>query len=615
MNSRDSAAFDTRGAAPGGAGTMKTEATAATGAEPVLTAVTVRGTEVARTHEGRRRAIVGVAIFALLAAAIAAFATREGSGLTPDSRGYLLVAEQIHLGNGLTMLDGDGKKVPLTHCPPQYPLMLWAGGTMAGGGAGGAGASFEQAAAGAGRAMGIALFALNVALVGMIAWRASRGSAGAATATLLAAGLTAFALDILLVHSMVWTEPMFILATFGALYFLGRFIDGGGRGMLILSAIFAAMSFGTRYAGASLVLTCGLLLMFGHPRRTWVQPFVDAFIHGAISCFLMFAFLARNAASTRDADGHAFAVHLPNRSDLKNSLITVAGWFFPAWPSDATPVILIVAMMGLGLLVAVAVLGFLLVSARRGRAMMKAEHAIEPAATTAPATAPGAGMRRAIVWFLPIYIGFVLVSVSFFDAHVPLDRRILSPVHVALIVLVAVAVATSPAWSARTRRTGVIIIALLIAFHGVRAVQWAAAAPTSRHLGYANREWRSSPTMAAVEKLPNDLTIFSNGVDAIYLRANRFARPLPKVNDPTKAARDPKFRKYMIGLREYLETNGGYVVYFNDIPRAYIVSADELLDFIPMEKISAFPDGAIYRRPPNPPGVTTPHATTEPALR
>jgi hypothetical protein len=116
--------------------------------------------------------------------------------------------------------------------------------------------------------------------------------------------------------------------------------------------------------------------------------------------------------------------------------------------------------------------------------------------------------------------------------------------------------------------------------------------------------------MAAAAALPNDLTIFSNGVDAIYLRANRFARPLPKVTDPTKAAKDPKFRKYMNGLRDFLATQGGYVVYFNDIPRAYIVTSDQLLDEIPMELVTKLPDGAIYRRPPDAAGAS---ATTKPA--
>ena len=82
------------------------------------------------TGSGRGTALLAVFILAIIAATIAAFATREGPGLTPDSRGYLLVAEQIHLGHGVTMLDGDGKKVPLTHCPPLYPIMLWAGDAL-----------------------------------------------------------------------------------------------------------------------------------------------------------------------------------------------------------------------------------------------------------------------------------------------------------------------------------------------------------------------------------------------------------------------------------------------------------------------------------------------------
>ena len=349
MSSGDSSAMSANGA-----GVVMTTATA-----PALDAGAAvrRGQIDVETAHRPGRGVVVIAVLALaaVAAAIAAFASREGAGLTPDSRGYLLVAEQIQLGNGLTMLDGDGKKVPLTHCPPLYPLSLWAGGAMMNG---------DRAAAA--RVIGIALFALNVALAGMIAWRASGRSAAAA---MLAAGLTAVGLDLVLVHSMVWTEPMFILATFAALYFLGTFIDSGNRGMLVISAIFAATSFGTRYAGASLVLTCGLLLMFGQsPRRTWAQRIVDAFIHGSISCFAMFAFLIRNAQKTRDADGHAFAVHLPNRSDVKNALVTVAGWVVPVWPSDTTPMVLVLAMMAFGLLVAAIVVGLLFIAARNARA-------------------------------------------------------------------------------------------------------------------------------------------------------------------------------------------------------------------------------------------------------
>jgi 4-amino-4-deoxy-L-arabinose transferase-like glycosyltransferase len=421
---------------------------------------------------------------------------------------------------------------------------------------------------------------------------------------------------------MVWTEPTFLICTFASIYCLGKYLDTGRLAPLALAGVLAGLAFATRYAGAALMLASGLLVLFAAPRaKGFVRRVGDAFVYSLLSAGAMFAWLARNAMTTRDADGHAFAVHLPNRSDVKNALTTVAGWVVPMGDTASTAVVL--ATMVFGLIVALGALVLLIKTARNAR-RARAQSTIDDddddareTSTDSPASAArawgatGAGLRRALVWFVPIYAGFILVSVSFFDAHVPLDRRILSPVHVALIVLVTGAIA-SGGLSSAARRGGILVIALLIAVQGLRAAQWAAGAPQSRQLGYANREWRTSPTMAAVAALPDDLTIFSNGVDAIYLRANRFAKPLPKVTDPTKAARDSKFRKYMNGLRDYLAAYGGYVVYFDNIPRAYVVPADQLIEAIPMELVQQLPDGAIYRRPPNPPGATT-NPTSKPA--
>src|SRR5207237_8263691 len=49
--------------------------------------------------------------------------------------------------------------------------------------------------------------------------------------------------------------------------------------------------------------------------------------------------------------------------------------------------------------------------------------------------ADGRGTRRIIATFAAVYVAFILFSVSFVDANTPLDMRILSPLHVALVVL------------------------------------------------------------------------------------------------------------------------------------------------------------------------------------
>ena len=301
---------------------------------------------------GRGVAMAGVLLLALFAAATAAFATREGAGLTPDSRGYLLVAEQVQLGHGLKMLDGDGKRVPLTHAPPLFPLMLWAGDAL-----------FAGDMHAAARAINVTLFALNVVVVGMMAWRASNRSAVAA---ILGAGLAAVGLDLVLVHSMVWTEPTFLFCTFASVYCLGRYLDHGRIGALAVAAVFAALAFATRYAGAGLMLASGLLVLFAAPRgKGYGRRIVDAAVYSLLSAGVMFAWLAKNALTTRDADGHAFAVHLPNRSDVKNALVTVAGWVVPMGDTSSVPLVL--ATMVFGLVVGLGVLVLLFKASRTAR--------------------------------------------------------------------------------------------------------------------------------------------------------------------------------------------------------------------------------------------------------
>ena len=103
---------------------------------------------------------------------------------------------------------------------------------------------------------------------------------------------------------------------------------------------------------------------------------------------------------------------------------------------------------------------------------------------------------------------------------------------------------------------------------------------------------------AAAAVIPADATIFTNGVDALYLRADRFAKPLPKVTDPTKAARDSRFRKSMRGMSDYFDAHGGYVVYFSTIPRAYMIPAEELNEAMKLDLVQELPDGVIYRKLP-----------------
>jgi hypothetical protein len=74
-----------------------------------------------------------IAVLLLLAAmgAICVFyATAWGVGVSPDSTLYLEAARNLLRGHGLTITTLDNLTRPLTHYPPLYPYLLYAGGRL-----------------------------------------------------------------------------------------------------------------------------------------------------------------------------------------------------------------------------------------------------------------------------------------------------------------------------------------------------------------------------------------------------------------------------------------------------------------------------------------------------
>src|SRR2546428_5404030 len=66
-------------------------------------------------------ATIALAVFTFAAVV---WITRRGPGFSPDSRGYLMAAECAASGRGVSILNGDGTLVPLTHLAPLYAVLL-----------------------------------------------------------------------------------------------------------------------------------------------------------------------------------------------------------------------------------------------------------------------------------------------------------------------------------------------------------------------------------------------------------------------------------------------------------------------------------------------------------
>jgi hypothetical protein len=212
------------------------------------------------SKQGFRFAVLLAAV-ALGAASLMLSATRpHGLGVEPDSVSYLDAARNVAHGRGfvttvdqpLLALDREGRYTPLIHWPPLFPGLL---------------ASFERLGVSsleADRWLNAVLFALTVALVGVIVARATGWYAGG-----LATGVLV-ALSPVMVEWHAWlaSEPVFIFLTYLGLGLLAAHITSPRWLLLAAAGVAFGLAGLARYAAPPLVLAACVELLLVR-RGTW----------------------------------------------------------------------------------------------------------------------------------------------------------------------------------------------------------------------------------------------------------------------------------------------------------------------------------------------------------
>ena len=181
-----------------------------------------------------RLLIVGLAFVAFCATNIA---TRWGIGLSADSLVYIGGARNLLDGNGVIYLNDVGELAPVNDYPPLYPAMI-VGLALTG---------MDPLLAA--KCINAFLFAANIVLISAFTF-SSTLSYGASLAAALFA-VTCFSMA--QIHSMAWSEPVFVLSGFSGLILLGLYLQSGRRHLLYAEALAIAVSCLARYAGIAFV--------------------------------------------------------------------------------------------------------------------------------------------------------------------------------------------------------------------------------------------------------------------------------------------------------------------------------------------------------------------------
>jgi len=527
----------------------------------------------------RKWANLLLALPALLAVILVLIATTDGVGISADSVIYISVAREIAAGHGIVVPFGTPQPTPLgTRVAPLLPMIL---------------AALNRAGVdpvvGA-RWLNALLFGGTVWLVGCIVLRAT----GVLWPAVCCSAFLATSRQMLAIHEMAWTEPVFFLLCTSAMLFLARHASTGKYRPLVGTCVLLVLCLLARWAAAAFVVAAFACLMLGD--ISWRRRIIALLCIAALLCLPMFpggptwltyiVQCLRVGPELAQPDSHERAQLVSN---LWMGAGVVSDWLWP-WPlSRFAPgrvgaVVLTVAF-------ACAVIALAL-CARFSASFKKSDAA--------------AGLRAHLCWILGLSLAayplFLLVVMIFFGKNkLVWDGRILSPLMIPSLLLGVLG--GFSLWESAGRRRGVAILALtacvaLLAIRLPRAVDRSielAHTSGGGGEGFHDAKWRTSPTIAALKDLPAETPLYSNAADAVYFLAGRPAHWLPSrwnLAHPD-AARDDDYTK-PDDLRAAL-AQGGLIVLFDRLAwRRAMPTPDDLSVHFALERINQFADGALY---------------------
>jgi hypothetical protein len=500
------------------------------------------------------------------------FATDLGIALGADSTAYLAAARSLLAGQGLSLPTGTGETVPMTHYAPLLSTLLAAIGVWG-----------LDVLVGA-RWLYAGLFGANIALVGLMI---HRFTAGAPWFPILGSLLMLGSVAMLDVHSMLLSEPLFILFCLLGLWFLAEHLRSPKALLLFAACGAIALAFLARYAGAALVATgvVGILVLSEKDARNRIR---DAVLLAAIGCAPIVMWMARNASLAGSSTNRDLTYHPITLRRLGTMLATLVEWALPArvhatlWDFVCSLPSAVQAVLAACLLLLGAVaLAFGGVTFWRQRKRYAEEM----------------DWMGPLAMFGVFYVAFLVVSISFFDASTPLDSRVLSPLFAVGLILILSLTERSLVFSRGRPSIRLVLVTLLVLLLGsylFRSADWAVR---NHHEGraYTSLQWRQSELIEQVKALPPATLVYSNGADAIYALTGRPAATIPRRVDPTSVRPNERYMYELAEMKSRLEDQGAVLVHFETITgRWYLPSESELREQLSFSVLATGKDGTIY---------------------
>lgn len=499
-------------------------------------------------------------VLALVGAACLLFVTRDGICTLSDSAYYVGAARTLLNNHAFGVpLPGGGYK-PLTVWPPMYPALLAAIG------------AFGPDPLEAARWLHALLFGMNIFMVGLLTKRTVKGTG---LFPLAASVLVLSSVHLLGIHWLALSEPLFIFLLLLSLYLLTRYVESSEVRWLICAAGAVAGAWLTRYAGASLVAT-GIIAIVYLGRSAIRKRLFHAALFTVLSSLPAALWMARNHLVAGSATSKHLAWHPVSLSLLEEYLYQL---MLMSWPVG----------MIVSAVAAIALAGFCLTLALGAKR--------EKARLGLPV------LQRVPLLFIICYLGLVLVSISLLDANLAQDTwRLLLPVYVVGLVFVlglAQQLLRSMEKQETLRRLAFVCAVAYVCAFAYPGINWTLNARSNEpedfvNTNYTSKFWTRSKVIQEIQSLPADTPVYTNGPDALYLLTGRPTYSLPfKFFAETQKA-NPKYEEEMQKMSAQLR-DGGVIVLLRTHEFSNLPTKKELKEALSLGLVSKGPVGAIYK--------------------
>lgn len=472
--------------------------------------------------------------------------TPEGLGLSDDSIAYIAGARSLGAGDGYreAWLASNG---PVTHFPPGFSSVLAFLGMF--------GLDPLRGA----RLVNALLFGVNAGLLGVLAWRMTPSL----TAGLVIAGMYIVSGEMLQVHAVAMSEPLFIFFLLLSLWMFDLYFElppsSVGRGIagewwwLAACGVFTGLAYLTRYAGLALVATyiVGICIL----RTSWRKRFtsIGIFLAGFLPWALAWALRNRLVADT--ATNRALVWHPITHENWQIGRYEVSQFFIPfeAWRVSLYKQPYLIESL------VILVLGAIMIWT-----LLKSWNYLSKPRQAQALKSGGKESREVISFavglFIFAYLASILASMSLFDAATKFRLRILAPVYVGLFIMLVYA----GIWLRNRNRPVVVVLTILflsVAFYKQTLI---AEAWQRNGLGFASFKWYDSEAMAYLRGLPADIKIYTNQPGAVYLYVGRGAVVLPdRYDSATGLSRESEFDANLVIMQQEIQAGEAVLALFD----------------------------------------------------